>query len=330
MKKEILIITALTLLLVGCAPPGGSSGGSYRGGDDYHTGYNGISMRFIQGNPPTTLYASESGGSAQTENFKIMLEVQNDGAYDLTGGTLYKYILSGYDDTIVQLGSGPNEGRGHWYKTSTDDGGLLRGRSTDNPVGDFDTLTWNVDRIVLPDGTDSFSQRFMVSACYDYQTTASIAVCVDPKPWKATSREKVCTPGSASVSGGQGAPVAVTNVDVTPMNDKVQMKVTIQNSGNGRVLSTQGSAANCPHDLDYNDLDEVDVQVTLGQVSSGCREAKPNPVQLVNGRGFFYVTCDLGTTSGREDAYMTTLKVVLDYGYTQSVYQNMEIVAVPG
>jgi hypothetical protein len=335
MKKYVLLyILAILLLLVGISGcRSGSSGYSSSGvsyDDDYHSGYDGITMEFVNGNPPYRLYAPSSGSyGPQTDSFNIMVEVQNEGAYDVSN---YKFVLSGFDSNIVDLAD-------PWRKENLDSmsqggDGLFSGRGADNPIGDIDTVTWQVNTMSLPDGIDRFDQRFMVSTCYDYQTTAAIPICVDPRPWRTEVKERVCTPGDMSLSGGQGAPVAVSHVEVIPMNDKVQLKVEIRNAGNGEVLSWGGSGSpaylwnSCPHDLEYIDLNRVWVEnPVLGGRSC---VPTPNPVILNNGRGYFHCTVDLFTQEGREDAYISSLNIILKYGYTESIYTDVDVTAIPG
>jgi len=315
MKKFILTVFLL-IFIIGCS--GGSGPGrpnSYID-ENYHSGTRGLEMRFITGNPPYRVYAPNG---FLTDQYNIMLEVKNEGAYDISS---QHFIVSGYDSNIFELEEP--------YFQVPD---LLEGRSSNNPIGGFDTLKWTVRRTVLPEGTDRFDQRFMVSACYDYETRASIPVCVDPNPWEYTTREKICMPEHVSVGSGQGAPVSISHIEVTPMKNKVQMKVEVANNGNGRVVSLGVPLgrldSHCPFNLGYDELDRISFgqMPDLGGIIGSCT---PDEILLVNGRGAFYCTFNNVNKDGRDDAYTTTLNINLVYKYTSSVQQSIEVLTVPG
>lgn len=314
-SKTILLLFTL-IFIISCATSGSPKRpGSYID-ENYHRGYDGINMEFVEGNPPYRIYAPSG---SLIDSYYIILELTNEGSFDVTDN---HFIISGYDNNIFDI-------QESYFQNPP----VLEGRSTYNPRGGFETLRWTVQGTHLPTGIDQFQQKFMVSACYDYQTTASIPICVDPNPWEYTSREKICTPDNVPVSGGQGAPVAITHVEVTPMNNRVQMKIEIQNVGDGRVVSNDVPIGNlnsrCPFNLDYNDLNKVELATMpdIGGVRGSCT---PDEIILVNNRANFYCTFDGINQNGRDDAYLSTLNIQLAYKYTSSVYRDIEVISVPG
>jgi hypothetical protein len=321
MKRGLILLIVSFLFLYSCSPPGGTMGTRNNPDGDIHRGYKGITMRFVEGYPPNQIYAPKY----QSDQFNIIMEVQNEGTGTPNN---HLFVLSGYDPNIIKFGSSS----AHYYRKAYSN--KYTGKSLDNPVGHIDTEMWEKVYVTLPDGTDRFRQSFLVTQCYDYQTTATIGVCVDPKPWKAGKSNQICNPGAVTLSGGQGAPVSITNVDVSPMTNKVQLKVEVQNVGDGDVVDklevcrTVGGCR-CPHDLEITDLNEVDIDTVVLGTGKMCTDLNPNPVLLVNGRGYFYCTVDVTPTDGREDAYVSQLKVVLTYGYRSSIRKDMEIIAVP-
>jgi len=117
------------------------------------------------------------------------------------------------------------------------------------------------------------------------------------------------------------------------MNNKVQMKIEIQNVGNGRVVNNAVPigmvSSRCPFNLDHQDLNKINLNVfpDVGGIVGDCT---PDELILVDGRTYFYCTFSGVNQGGRDDAYMSTLNIKLEYKYSSSEYQDIEVVAVPG
>ena len=105
---------------------------------------------------------------------------------------------------------------------------------------------------------DSLSQKILVTACYEYETQASPVVCVDPNLYEIGPIERACTVHDVSAGGGQGAPVAVTWVDVDMAGkDRISFDIRVSNVGGGTVFYSGSSLTrDCPNDIDPKDYDK--------------------------------------------------------------------------
>ena len=54
---------------------------------------------------------------------------------------------------------------------------------------------------------------------------ADVVVCIDPDPYSVVQEQKVCNIGDVSVSGGQGAPIAVTRIEEEVGSDKIYFRI---------------------------------------------------------------------------------------------------------
>jgi len=316
MRKIILIVLIFLLFFsFGCSPETGETD------VDYRKGTQGIVMNFMTDMPPATMYDNMP--------IDLVVEVRNKGAYPqpnpITGwainvisqttkgiGTLY---LSGFDNTLIM---------GMPKQMSILD---LEGKNPYNPEGGYDVVSFKGNIINFDSrNIDSYNANFLVTSCYNYETIASQTVCVDPEPYSTKEKTKVCIiPPSYSLSGGQGAPVAVTKIEETVLSNKIQFKIYIKNFGDGKIIDKNRLNIDCPYSLDYTNLDKVYVS---GRVSGYSLSCKPrNPITLTKGGGS--VICTIPKPVVSKSAYTTPLQVKLEYGYSSSIQKSVEILNTP-
>lgn len=315
MVKKLLILL-LILTLAACGP----TTTDQRAADtSFRTGSQGVELYFNTNLPPSRMYDGQEIG--------IVLDVYNRGATTLP--TNSEIHISGFDNTIIQeFESTIATRRG---EKSFDISGL-EGKTQFNPEGGYDSAQFTGDVMSLKTrGIDVYRPTFLATACYEYETVASPTVCIDPDPFSPTAEERICIPQSVS-AGSQGAPVAVTSVDVNARKGVTQFKIYIQNVGTGTLFKKGHQYLNrCdPYSgeaLDYNDIDFVRVEeVKLGSDTLSCRPLdNQGYLRLNNGQGF--ILCETGTLSG--PVYSTPLTVRLGYGYRTSTTRTVEIVQTP-
>lgn len=301
MKKSVIL---LLIVLIGCATTTTKEGAQPA---DFRYGTEGLSMFFVPNLPPPRLFGGEP--------FNAMIQIENKGTTDLQPGSLFIY-LSGFDPTIIT----------GLYQTGQDLKEVLRGRGPYITKGDISAVNFNGRIAALP--VDKYQPTIMATACYEYATTAGAQVCIDPNPYAPTSMQKVCTPGVVSL-GSQGAPVAVTNVEVSPSPGVTRFKIDISNVG-GSTVFKPGKLVECsPYGtgLTFNDVDFVqvlDVKVSGVPIKNKCRPLDNDFIRLTNGVASLF--CELPKESMRgEAAYLTPLNIVLKYGYRQSISTSVEI-----
>ncbi len=263
--------------------------------DDAHRGFKGVTINFIKNQPPDIVFTGSP--------LDIVVELRNEGATPVVGGTLY---LSGYDPRLFNIQ--PREKRFD-----------LEERTKFNTLGGYDTVTFSSGTIYLPQGTESLDQTFLASVCYNYRTEARIPVCVDPNPISVLEAE-ACRVTNPVVGGGQGGPVAVTAVREDAAPGKVGFLVTITNQGDGTVVD-QLSLGKCPAELKFNDVDTVAYSATLSGLGGDCKPVQKT--RLANKQGTIHCTFNLADTTS--PAYQTILELNLDYGYLSQKSKKVKI-----
>ncbi|MBW2996104.1 hypothetical protein KY332_02255 [Candidatus Woesearchaeota archaeon] len=311
MNKRHLVISVLIILILSL------SIGCKRGPEEadevpeeIYKGTKGLEMEFAKNLPPNKLF--------DTSQLTILLDLKNKGISDLSGIKCRLYI-SGIDKSIVQ---------------GLDDDKLcassLEPKSILNPEGGYSTQQFSTDRIDLPSHLDSLKQTILVTACYEYTTIASPVVCIDPHLYEIGPIERACIVKNVPMAGGQGGPVAVTDVDVEMAGrDRVAFNIKVSNVGAGTALHSGANVfADCPNRIDPKDYNVIayDVEMSTGQKVKCSPEIEGDQrVRLVNDRGIIYCTFKITGDS----AYTTPLKITLDYNYMDSISKDIEIIKTP-
>lgn len=288
------------VLITGCGTSFVNGGRTTPQPIDFRTGTQGLVMRFLQGTPPPRLFEGDPLG--------ITVEVTNKGTQDVSDGRLY---ISGYDVSHIALDRD---------RAVLDQ---LPGKSQFNPEGLFsNTYDFNDPSVSMPDNTDVFPQVFKATACYHYRTQTSANICVDPDPYSIQLIEKVCQVHPVSFSRGQGAPIAVTNVQQEVTHNRMQFKITVQNVGGGTVIDPSKSIENCHEFIDRRDIDKVQVRSVEFSGNEIAQNCQPQIIRLNNGQGT--TSCIFEGNLG-PDAFMTILNMVFDYGYRNSITTAVDI-----
>lgn len=307
--KKIIFVALVVVLLVftGCMKKGPST---QTVTEDYHTGTQGIEINFLRNAPPDRVYEGDS--------LDLSIEVKNKGAYPEGNAFTGKLELSGFDPSSI---------RGTW------DGGNsmptnLEGKSQFNPEGGYAVMTYkDRDGVHVPFDADYYEPNILVHACYKYQTMADVMVCIDPDPYKVVEETKVCNIHDVSVGGGQGAPIAVTNVQEEVGSDQIYFRVHVSNVGGGSVM-LPGAYTGCPFDVELEDLDKVIAKIKLPyDASPDCspKGTASDPIRLTNGAGYIFCKFRKPAT---ESAYTSSLNVELDYTYSNSISKQIRIVNI--
>ena len=300
MKKNNLLWFTLLILITGCGQAGQQSGTA----DSWHTGVKGLEMNFMEGAPPKILY--NAGGP-----YTGVLELWNKGTTTISSGNVY---FSGFDTGIITGITSPAV-----IPTDLEGTGVttIEAITQYNHEGGHAVMKEEAVRVVYAFPTGVLNTKIKATALYPYETEFSTDVCVDLKPYAQT--EKVCNMVEKSISGGQGAPVAVTGIVPQAMVNDIKYKVSIKNSGNGRVIK-KSSVNTAPSDLEISDYDIVNVKgkPKLGNIDGSCL---PIEVRLVNGNGFTFCTF----TGAPTEAYVTRLDLKLEYSYMSSTETAVEV-----
>ncbi|PIN75223.1 hypothetical protein COV18_03475 [Candidatus Woesearchaeota archaeon CG10_big_fil_rev_8_21_14_0_10_37_12] len=333
------MVVLLFTVLLACQPSTNSDEPVVQ---DFRFGTEGLFIQFAPGAPSPRLF--------DNQEFVALVEVQNRGTHtvDPNSGNIH---LSGFDDKIIKLDD-----------ATPRDQQLpqLSGRGPFITQGGIDTITFTGRIDLRGFGVDKYATNVLATACYAYQTVATANFCVDPSPFSATRRTRVCTPAPISL-GSQGAPVAVTSIDVEPTPDFTRLQIRVSNVGSGDVFKLgQGPVLGSSNDqnpqllpridkcspyqgglrfdeVDYVKISEVKVSGIALDLAPGTSQAcrpllqdRENQgdyyLRLVNGQGVLYCEVKHAALGVQGDStFVTPLSVVLDYGYRTSVSTPIEI-----
>ena len=181
------------------------------------SGVQGVEMNFVENLPPRQIY--------DNADLVAVLEMYNLGNYDINANKCFVQF-GGFDQNIIR-GVGAN---------ARQLCGELPGKSEFLIDGGYGTVEIKSSNILLPGDVDLYNPSVVATVCYEYQTVASPQVCIDPAFFEVSREQRACEVRDFSVGGGQGAPVAVTFVDVDMVRNRAIFKIDIQNVGTGRVV----------------------------------------------------------------------------------------------
>lgn len=301
-----MLLVVLLILLIGC----GRDGRKREPETEVHKGTDGVVMNFVPRSIPDRIYPDT--------DFTPIIELRNRGATEIVRG--YGWLsFSGIDPKIIPAYFDKNHPEGYFE---------LDPVTSYNPEGGYDSVAINayVDPEALYE-TDYYRPLLLVTACYEYETIANPIVCIDPNPRSLTER-KACLVEDVSLGGGQGAPIAISRVDVEETPQNVYFRIYIDNVGGGEVFDKKELGL-CPYQLDYPSMDLVYVGEDENDISgvtvrslSLAEPCKPNPVRLVNGHGTVF--CKFWNDA-RVPAYETPLRIRLTYAYKDSISEQLEV-----
>lgn len=283
MKNRILIIFLIVLVLfsLGCKK---SPGIDVSNIIEYHKGTQGLEMNFVKSLPPEEIF--------EGNDFVIGLELKNKGASDIEQGRLLVYGFEvGYFTLMPD-------------KIEFD----VEGKKPGLTEGGYSIANFQAKSVGMPEIVKTYSAPFTVRAFYRYATEAGAEVCINPNIYSyIENANAVCTPAAVKLSGGQGAPVAITKIEQTTSPSgtdfKVNFIVYFKNAGKGEVFGAV-----------YVD------EVLLGDETLECA---PSSVAL-KGTEEKSIICST-MTSLSKGAYLAPILVRLEYDYTSSLSKTIKV-----
>ena len=335
----VIALSLLTIsLLSSCTPSDSRTGGA-----EYRKGTEGLAISFLSNMPPDRMFDQ---GPLQ-----VVVSMENKGAYDIEDARLY---IHGYDKDIVDMKVKTNGNEknpqvsgvdnGNYEPISNGDGAgdgtltsvelkELKGRDINSPQqGGKALVEFTSDDIYLKN-VDQYMFPISATLCYKYHTIAEESICIDPNPYTVSEKIKACTTYDVLPSGGQGAPVAVTAIEVHAMKGKMLLTIRVKNLGGGILFdSDSNNLDDCsPYSqkgLTYDKLDVVNLNsVKISGKDDPALDKCKGKIRLFDGEGS--VVCEYVIKDATQ-AYTTPIRIELEYGYTTSITRNVEIVKVPG
>lgn len=296
MRRWILILLSLGILLIsGCFSSGSSTSSS-----SYMSGTEGITMQFVQNNPPSVIYLDRSFA----EDTPVEVEAFNRGTSP--AGSIETFF-TGFDEAIVSIPdlSGIDFSSQDSYKTRY------------NPEGGYSA---DSSQISVQDlgNADTYEFNLKLVYCYNYVSRVAVGICVDPNP-NRVNKDDACTPGTVSTNG-QGAPIGVSGIEQTPMPGNVRLKINVKHYGQGEVLRSNAQCKGIPL---REDEDYVEFSVpTLAGISGSC--TTQSPLKLRNGQAS--IICNFPLERD-ESSYDTILEMeIFNYKIKDSIQKSIKII----
>ena len=245
---------------------------------NYKTGYDGLDLQILPQYPPRTVF---EGGSTS-----IGIRINNRGAYTVSNGRIAIIGLNQVasplveDEKLLQI---------------------LSGRNIGNADGDFYVEEFQTQELLVPAGAQEYRAKFFVFAEYDYESTLSTDVCINPAIL-TLEKSQTCTPEERQSFAGQGSPVTISSVEqrIQRTNDQLisQFIFTIENRGGGELASPVRIA---------------DARLGLRLLHCDKRELLERDIKNKKNQ----IICS--TTEPIEDTYETTLSATLFYTYRKTI-----------
>ncbi len=243
----LLSISILILILAAC------DFGMYDTPDkeEFRIGYDGLEYSFVDF-PETEIY--------EDNNFVVSVDIHNKGAYNAAESKL----VLGATPPLMFKDSTP-------MRKLTD----IAGRSSYNPQGGYapapEFFSFEAGKIFA---TEELEVDIPLNLCYSYETTADLIGCIGAQIGAFTCEFEKANQ-KLNLSEGQGAPLAVTDVEeiITNMpGDDVTITfiITIENKGDGQVFKYE----------EYDGISTVDLVCGPGGYRRGTLNSFDYSVQL--------------------------------------------------
>lgn len=338
--QNIFPIIAL-LLILGCAGTTSKTQAGISTGKDYYKGSSGLNLKFLE-NTPKEVY--------ENSQFILGIEIGNEGAYDIypagLGGDYAEkepnervgILAVGIEKDYISLSK--SDWKNDFKAENLDDNTLtfnLRGKNVLTPLGEQGNIFIAPKTKSLAKQSQTLKSTITATACYPYRTEAVATVCIDTDITNTRIREKGCIVKDISLDS-QGAPIAVTNIEVKmlPKGDdfvRPEFLIALANKGNGEAVNPDKIGHICGLEKIPPDERELTYNVVLlsAFLSNGEKQLRCEPadeklaiVRLREKKGIARCILDEGVGI-REGIFATPLQILIDYGYTFTISQDITI-----
>ena len=283
---------------------------------ELYKGTEGASLTFLDENFPSEVY--------EGEDISLVIKVTNKGPYLVENPKLLVNVEKGY----MEFSGGNNV-------FTTKEGLALDGKTIYNNFDDFSVIEVSMKTKEIDAYSEYHDALITTNFCYDYRGIAIAEACIDTDPHGVTANKKACTAqDTISLSEGQGGPVVITRVEprMLVQNNQIipQFKIFITNQGTGDIIKYGSTEQACSSDyLQEGTYNSVTLkEIRLGNSNTGF-ECLPREIQLMQNEDS--ITCTYtGSISKSTPAYMTPLKIEIEYGYIDSISKEIKIKNLPG
>lgn len=274
------------------------------------------------------------------DTFPVIVKVRNTGAFGLIGDN--KAILSlgvekDYTKDVKLLPTGRVQQFGDIKDAATFN---LDGRSNVNLKGDEEVVSYNIKAGKIDPQSEAHSSTVVASLCYPYNAILDATVCIDTDVSNLRPGKKACKAQDLVFSNGQGAPVAITKIEVNMLPSQLseqapeykkivpQFLIYIENKGQGTAIKNDAVKDFCTKGgTSHKNINTIYIKASLPNEELDCtsKEKDTNEkiaiAKLKDKKDVVRCTSKNGIDA-KLDPYFSPLKVELTYGYTQSILSN--------
>lgn len=280
MRITLVIGIALLLLLVGCGGQGVERSTAY----NFKQGITEVEFRVLPNAPPEQIYPDS--------DFKIIVEVDNQAAYDALDVEVHIVGINDYYFLVDQM---PQQVP------------LLAGRSALAPAGEKTFVEFDGRSQDLFQNAEEYNTLFFVNGRYTSRMDFVDSLCINQNLYAVY--DAGCEVEARKAYAGQGAPLAVTDVEEINSREGVEFRLHLKNRGNGKATFATLEGA------------------TLGGKDIDCefqRSVDTKTIQFEEGKQEAVAICKSAARSAQ--SYVTTLAVRFVYGYEVRQEQRLRLV----
>jgi len=159
----IFSILLMIFILTSC----GGASRSVQSREDIFKGSDALVLNFLLNAPPSQVY--------EESPFRVAVDIKNNGAnYDADG-----VLLIGYEEDYMLL----EQNRRKYIN--------IRGRSIENPFGEDEKFIFDFTSKVVDRLSTHHESVIFATACYEFKTFATSAVCIDTDLYDEREGEKI-------------------------------------------------------------------------------------------------------------------------------------------
>jgi len=334
-KKIISAIPILLIFVLGC------TAGTTKSKDiEVRIGSTGLSTEFLKNTPPPRIF--------EGDKFPATIRVKNTGATDIKPDQAILSLAVEKDYTkSLQLSYSGNV---HLYQGEKKDSNVqniatfgLEGRSKINTKGGEEIVSYNIVAGKVDPQSEFHSSTVIATLCYPYETILDTTFCMDTDPNNLRPGKKVCKLQDLSFPNGQGAPVAISKIEISMLPSQEsqqspngfgkivpQFLIFIENKGSGLVIKNDAIKEFCTQgQISHDKFNTIFVKAYFPGKDKGTeldcepKEKKESTekqgyVKLKDKKDMIRCTFKDGI-DGAQDPYLSPLKIEMSYGYTQSI-----------
>lgn len=267
-----------------------------------HVGVEGVVMKFIENAPPQEVFVGNL--------FEVGVLLENKGAFDVEDGV----VVFGLPVDVLSS------------EMLVSDVFRLRGRHQFVPVGESRRVVMSARTREI--GEERLPTVVVATGCYKYATKTSQVVCLSPES-VLQKGGGVCSQRDVFLAGGQGAPVAVTQIEkpVLTLLDRDRVKPTllihVRNVGRGVVVDKNRFDELCSREKKADEKEWVNVVEVQARMLDKKLSCSPRVLKLADDA---VVACTLEEGLLKSIGNLEALvEISIEYGYSEQVTKQLVV-----